>query len=60
MADLRFFAREVLRLPCWRYDHSVHPIQWRGEVEEEWETRKVLKVGVMRDDGTYDPWRRQG
>jgi Asp-tRNA(Asn)/Glu-tRNA(Gln) amidotransferase A subunit family amidase len=54
VADLRFFAREVLRLPGWRFDPSVHPIPWRSEAEEEWETRKVLKVGVMRDDGAYD------
>jgi Asp-tRNA(Asn)/Glu-tRNA(Gln) amidotransferase A subunit family amidase len=53
MADLRFFAREVLTLPCWRYDHSVHPMPWRRDAEEEWETRKVLSVGVMRNDGAY-------
>ncbi|KAK4183217.1 amidase signature domain-containing protein [Podospora australis] len=49
--DLRYFTRAVLGMQGWRYDHSVHPLAWRPEVEKEFEERKKLKVGVLRDDG---------
>jgi len=39
----------------WRFDPSVHPIEWRDGVEMEWEERKRLKVGVMRSDGVVPP-----
>jgi len=39
----------------WKYDHSVHPVPWRGEVVQQIGDKKVLKVGVLRTDGVVDP-----
>lgn len=53
--DLTYFTRVVLEAGAWRYDHTVHPIPWRGEVEREVGEKKVLRVGVLRTDGVVDP-----
>jgi Asp-tRNA(Asn)/Glu-tRNA(Gln) amidotransferase A subunit family amidase len=55
--DLRYFAREFIKMKPWRYDHTVHPLEWREDVEKEYEDKKVLKVGVLRDDGTTHSFR---
>jgi Asp-tRNA(Asn)/Glu-tRNA(Gln) amidotransferase A subunit family amidase len=52
--DLAYFTRVVLGAGAWRYDHTVHPMPWRGEVEKEVGERK-LRVGVLRTDGVVDP-----
>lgn len=52
LSDLIYFTRSFIGMKPWKYDHSVHPMVWRDEVESEWRERKVLKVGVLRDDGT--------
>jgi hypothetical protein len=49
--DLRYFSREFIKMKPWRYDHTVHPLEWRDDVEKVYEDKKVLKVGVLRDDG---------
>jgi Asp-tRNA(Asn)/Glu-tRNA(Gln) amidotransferase A subunit family amidase len=49
--DLRYFTRSFIQLKPWRLDHSVHPIEWRDQVETEWDEKKVFKVGVLRSDG---------
>jgi hypothetical protein len=49
--DLTYFTREFIKMGPWRYDHTCHPLEWRSEVETEYTEKKVLKVGVMRDDG---------
>ncbi|KAB5578265.1 amidase [Coniochaeta sp. 2T2.1] len=54
--DLSYFTRAVLGAGAWRYDHTVHPIPWRGEVEKEMgERKKKLRVGVLRTDTVVDP-----
>ena len=53
--DLRYFSRAFVRCGPWRYDHTVHPLEWRDAVEAEFEGKKVLRVGVMRTDGVVDP-----
>ena len=35
----------------WKYDHTVHPIEWREGEEREAREKKSFKVGVMRSDG---------
>jgi len=52
--DLRYFTRSFIKIKPWRLDPSVHPIEWRAEVETEWNEKKVLKVGVLRDDGIIE------
>ena len=53
--DLRYFTRSFIGMKPWRLDHTVHPIEWREDVEKEWEEKKVLRVGVLRTDGVVDP-----
>lgn len=53
--DLRYFTREFIKLKPWRLDHTVHPLEWRDNVENEWEEKKKLRIGVMRSDGVVDP-----
>jgi Asp-tRNA(Asn)/Glu-tRNA(Gln) amidotransferase A subunit family amidase len=53
--DLTYFTREFIKMKPWRLDYSVHPIEWRDKVEEEYRDKKVLKVGVLRTDGVIDP-----
>src|SRR6266480_3805217 len=53
--DLTYFSRAVIKCAPWRYDHSVHPLEWRDDVEDEFRDKKVLRVGVMRTDRVIDP-----
>lgn len=55
MNDLGYFTRVVLAAGAWRYDHTVHPIPWREDVEKEFGEKKRLRVGVLRTDGVVDP-----
>lgn len=49
--DLTYFTREFVKLGPWKFDHTVHPLEWRDKVETEYEEKKVLRVGVLRTDG---------
>lgn len=54
--DLTYFTRSILRdMKPWEYDHTVHPILWRTDVEELFLTKKTLRVGILRTDGVVDP-----
>jgi len=55
LADLRYFTASMIGMKPWTYDHSVHPIPWRGDVIKEIQEKKKFKVGVMRTDGVIDP-----
>ncbi|KAK4672554.1 hypothetical protein QC763_104030 [Podospora pseudopauciseta] len=55
LGDLRYFTREVIEFGPWRYDGTVHPLAWRGEMEKGFEQKEKLKVGVMWTDGVVDP-----
>ncbi|KAK0657256.1 amidase signature domain-containing protein [Cercophora newfieldiana] len=33
LGDLKYFMEAVVGMEPWRYDGSVHPVPWRGEVE---------------------------
>ena len=48
--DLTYFTRSIIRMKPWKYDHSVHPIAWRADEEEEARSKK-LRIGVMKSDG---------
>lgn len=49
--DLRYFTREMIKMKPWEVDPTCVPLEWRTNIEEEWADKKVLKVGVLRDDG---------
>ncbi|KAI1463188.1 amidase signature enzyme [Daldinia caldariorum] len=53
--DLTYFTHAMIGMQPWKYDHSVHPMPWRSEVEEEYATKNKFRVGVMRTDGVVDP-----
>lgn len=48
--DLTYFTRAMINMKPWKYDHSVHPIAWRADEEEEARSKK-LRIGVMMSDG---------
>ncbi|PGH11166.1 hypothetical protein AJ79_05008, partial [Helicocarpus griseus UAMH5409] len=53
--DLTYFTRAVIGMEPWKYDHSVHPIAWRDEQEQEARSSKKLRIGVMKSDGVVPP-----
>ncbi len=55
LLDLTYFTRSFIQMQPWRYDQSVHPMPWRTEMEEQYKSKKPLKVGVMRTDNVVDP-----
>jgi Asp-tRNA(Asn)/Glu-tRNA(Gln) amidotransferase A subunit family amidase len=50
--DLTYFTRAIIRMEPWKYEHSVHPISWRSDVESEAQN-KPLRIGLMTSDGMY-------
>ncbi|OJD23829.1 hypothetical protein ACJ73_04813 [Blastomyces percursus] len=52
--DLTYFTRAVIGMQPWKYDHSVHPISWRDEMEQDARSKR-LKIGVMKSDGVVPP-----
>lgn len=53
--DLTYFTRSFMEMKPWRLDQSVHPIEWRDEAETEVRHKKVLRIGVLRNDGVVTP-----
>lgn len=53
--DLTYFTRSLIQCKPWNYDYTVHPLEWRQSVEDEYRDKKVLRVGVLRTDGVVDP-----
>jgi Asp-tRNA(Asn)/Glu-tRNA(Gln) amidotransferase A subunit family amidase len=48
--DLTYFTRAIIGMQPWKYDHSVHPIAWRSELETVPQD-KALRIGLMSSDG---------
>ncbi|KZF22458.1 amidase signature enzyme [Xylona heveae TC161] len=55
LGDLTYFTRSLISMKPWKYDHSVHPIEWNAEAESQAMEKKILRVGVLRDDGVVTP-----
>jgi Asp-tRNA(Asn)/Glu-tRNA(Gln) amidotransferase A subunit family amidase len=53
--DLTYFTRSFIGMKPWLYDHTVHPLAWRDEIEIEYKEKKKFRVGVMREDGVVTP-----
>ena len=53
LEDLAYFSRSLIGVKPWKWDHSVHPIEWRRSVEDEVRNTKHFKIGVMKTDGLY-------
>jgi hypothetical protein len=51
LEDLKYFTKSYVEMKPWRYDGTVHPLEWRDQITTEFEDKKVLKVGIMWDDG---------
>ena len=51
--DLVYFSKSLIGMKPWRWDHSVHPIEWRTGVEDEVRDQKKFRIGVMRTDGKF-------
>lgn len=55
MGDLSYFTRALIGMKPWKYDHTVHPLEWRDNVSDEYTKKQKLRVGVLRTDGVVDP-----
>ncbi|GME22569.1 Amidase [Neofusicoccum parvum] len=53
--DLQYFTASFIGMRPWKYDHTVHPLEWRKDVTEEYLEKKRFRVGIMRTDGVVDP-----
>ncbi|KAI9654229.1 MAG: hypothetical protein M1821_006757 [Bathelium mastoideum] len=55
--DLAYFTRSIISMKPWEYDHSVHPLPWRQEVEDSFSASQSsrIRIGVMTDDGVVPP-----
>lgn len=54
--DLTYFTRAVTKMRPWEYDHTVHPLEWRDDMERKYlAPQKKLRIGVLRTDGVVDP-----
>ena len=51
MGDLTYFTKSLLGMKPWKYDHTVHPIEWREDQMKDVREKKRLRIGVMSDDG---------
>ena len=51
LPDLVYFSKSILSMKAWNYDHSVHPIPWRTDEEQDAKEKKRLRIGVLRTDG---------
>jgi len=51
LGDLAYFSRSLIEMRPWKWDHTVHPIEWRGGAEKEAREQQRFKVGVLRTDG---------
>ncbi|KAJ5342860.1 Amidase [Penicillium brevicompactum] len=52
--DLTYFTRAIIGMQPWKYDHSVHPIAWRNDLESDAQN-KPLRIGLMSSDGVIPP-----
>ncbi|KAI9778721.1 MAG: hypothetical protein M1839_007952 [Geoglossum umbratile] len=55
MGDLTYFTKSLLGMKPWKYDHMVHPIEWREDQMKDAKEKKRLRIGVMKDDGVITP-----
>ncbi|KAF2748496.1 amidase signature enzyme [Sporormia fimetaria CBS 119925] len=53
--DLVYFTKSLISMGPWKYDYTVHPLEWREKVAEEYREKKKLRIGVMRTDHVVDP-----
>ena len=56
--DLTYFTRSIIEMKPWEYDHSVHPLVWRHDVEDFFASPTLspsLRIGVMKTDGVVPP-----
>jgi Asp-tRNA(Asn)/Glu-tRNA(Gln) amidotransferase A subunit family amidase len=55
LGDLSYFTKSLIGMKPWKYDHSVHPIEWRDDVSKQYAEKKKFRVGILRTDGVVDP-----
>lgn len=55
LEDLVYFSRSLIGIKPWLWDHTVHPIEWRTDEEQNVKETKKFKIGVMRTDGKTNP-----
>ncbi|KAI1324619.1 amidase [Xylariaceae sp. FL0255] len=53
--DLTYFTRSMVGMQPWKYDCTVHPLEWRSDIEKEYTAKSKLRVGMLRTDGVVDP-----
>lgn len=51
LGDLVYFTKSLIGMRPWKWDHTVHPIEWKQETATDVKEQRRFKVGVMRTDG---------
>lgn len=51
LGDLVYFSKSIISMEPWNYDHTVHPIPWQTDQEEDAKEKKKMRIGVLRTDG---------
>ena len=51
LQDLVYFSRSLIGMKPWKFDHTVHPIEWRTSDEHIIKEQKRFNIGVLRTDG---------
>jgi Asp-tRNA(Asn)/Glu-tRNA(Gln) amidotransferase A subunit family amidase len=55
LGDLSYFTKSMVQMKPWKYDQSIHPIEWRDEKFRAASETKKFRIGVLRTDGVIDP-----
>lgn len=53
LGDLAYFTRSMISMKPWKYDHTVHPIEWRESEAKSAKEKTRYRVGVLRTDGIW-------
>jgi Asp-tRNA(Asn)/Glu-tRNA(Gln) amidotransferase A subunit family amidase len=53
--DLTYFTKSFIGMQPWKYDPTVHPLEWRDRIVDEYKEKKSLRIGIMRTDSVVDP-----
>ena len=51
LGDLAYFMKSIISMEPWKYDHTVHPIEWRESQAKSAREKSKFRVGVLKTDG---------
>ena len=51
LEDLTYFSRSMIGVQPWKWDHTVHPIEWREHDITRVREQQRFTIGILRTDG---------